>query len=265
MDKTKRGMSRRAAFASALADAREGWVPEDYSQHIMVPDRRIAIASDVHLPYYDEDLMARFLADCAEYGVESIVWLGDLLDHHTWSHWGVTDHSAIYKRELRMVNRLVRLAGSVVKAQYWSSGNHEDRLFRKTDHQIGMEQLALMAGLGDMLEDNSLIISDHASLDAVPDTHGKPTWLLTHPASYSPTPLITPGKLAQRFGMNVAAAHAHHWGMGVDPSGQYTCIETGGMFKPEYHRYAQYGVTAHRAWVRGYWFLLDGRPMGVLG
>lgn len=256
---------RQQEYREALAHARDGWRPQDYSARLLIPDQRIAIASDVHLPYYDETLMARFLDECADQRVQAIVWLGDLLDHHTWSSYGVTDHTTRYTRELSMLRELITLASSVVEAQYWSSGNHEDRLFRKTDHQIGMEQLAGMAGLTEMLDDGRLIISDNPTLDAFPDRTGKPTWMLTHPKQYSPQPLVTPSKLAQRFGVNVLSAHAHHWAMGVDASGQHICIETGGLFEPKYHRYSQYGVTSHRAWTKGYWLLIEGKPLGTLG
>jgi UDP-2,3-diacylglucosamine pyrophosphatase LpxH len=257
---------RRKQFEQALVAARGEWHARDYSARLLLTDTRIAIASDVHIPYHDEKLVARFLDECASHKIDAIVWLGDLLDMHTFSSWGRTDQTTQYKREIKMARTLIEMAAGVVPVQYWSRGNHEQRLFRKTDGQLDMEQLAGSIGLTWMLESGQLIVSDNPTLDADPDPFfGKPRWMLTHPAVYGSQPLVVPGKLAGRYEQNILSAHAHHWGMGVDPTGKYTVIETGGLFEPKYHEYVQYNVTTHRAWTKGFWFLIDGHPTGFRG
>jgi hypothetical protein len=184
---------------------------------------------------------------------------------HTFSSWGRTDQTTQYKREIGIARTVIEMAAGVVPVQYWSRGNHEARLFRKTEGQLDMEQLAGSIGLGWLLDSGALIVSDNPTLDAVTDTFGKPTWMLTHPAQYGSSPLAVPGKLAGRYEQHILSAHAHHWGMGVDPTGKYTVIETGGLFQPNYHEYVQYNVTTHRAWTQGFWLLTDGHPTGFRG
>jgi hypothetical protein len=256
---------RRKQFETALAQARGAWQPQDYSARLLVPERRLAVASDVHIPYHDERLVAAFLAQCERHQIEAIVWLGDLLDMHTFSSWGRTDQTTQYKREIGIARTLIEMAAEIVPVQYWSRGNHENRLFRKTEGQLDMEMLAGSVGLGGLLESGRLIVSDNPTLDADPDSFGRARWMLTHPAQYGSTPLVVPGKLAGRYEQHILSAHAHHWGMGVDPTGKYTVIETGGLFEPKYHEYVNYSVTTHRAWAKGFWFLLDGHPLGFRG
>ena len=249
-----------------LVASRGDWEPEDYSIRLGIPDSRIAIASDVHIPYHDEKLLARFLHRCEEYSIESIVWLGDLLDLPTFSSWGRTDYTTLFPRELGMARTVLEMASEIVGVQYWSSGNHEYRLFRKNEAQFGMEHLARLVGVQPLLEDARLIVSDNPSLDAGYNQRtGKWDWMLTHPAKYGKQPLVFPGQLASLYQQHVLSAHAHHWAMGTDPTGKYTVIETGGLFQPNYHEYVNYRVTGHRRWAQGFWFLVDGRPIGFRG
>lgn len=249
---------------TALRSARGEWQPVDYSARLLIPDRRIAVASDVHIPYHNEKLLAYFLDHCRDEGMQSIVWLGDLLDLPTFSSWGRTDYSTLYQRELGITRRVIEMAAERVDAQYWSRGNHEERILRRLDRQIGMREIALMAGLGGLLEAGTLLVSDNPTLDAAWHA-GKPTWMLTHPAKYGRSPLAFPGQLALRYQQNVMSAHAHHWGMGTDPTGRYLVVETGGFFDSRYHEYVNHRVTGHRAWASGYWFLTDAHPQGFLG
>lgn len=255
---------KSSSTVTELARARGGWKPTDYSARVLVPDNRIAIASDVHLPLHNEKLLARFLDHCRDEGVEAIVWLGDLMDMDTFSSWGRTDYSTQYTREMSLVYRVLEMAAERVQAQYWSRGNHEERLIRKLDHQVGMTEIARMVGVDHLIEQGALVVSDNPTLDAVP-VRGKPTWMLTHPAKYGRQPLAFPGQLSLRYQQHVMSAHAHHWGMGTDPTGRFMVVETGGFFDPRYHEYVNYRVTGHRAWAAGYWLLLDGQPYGYLG
>jgi UDP-2,3-diacylglucosamine pyrophosphatase LpxH len=248
---------QRRAYLNRLDALRGRYQPEDFSRKLYVNERRICIASDVHLPYHDTALIAEMFARCEHEKIEAIVWLGDLLDLPTLSSWGVTDKQTTLVDQLREVRGLVEMAAEVVPVQYWSRGNHEERWMRKLEHQAGMEQLAQMAGLGSYLEDDILVLSDNPTLLA-----DSGLWMLTHPASYGATPLVVPSKLATRYGRNVLSAHAHHFGMTTDESGNFLAVETGGLFDPRLHQYVQWRITTHRAWQQGYWLLMDGTPIG---
>jgi hypothetical protein len=246
-------------LAQTLAGLRGDWQPVDQSARIQVREPRIIVASDLHVPYHDEGLIASMLERADLLKTDAIVWLGDLLDNPTFSSWGNEDLSTTFDRELGIAEGIIRLASRFVSRQYWSMGNHEMRWMRKLGYQTNMTHLAKIAGLGDLLADGRLIVSDNPTLDYRHD------WMLTHPKQYGPTPLVVPGKLAERFARNVVSAHAHHWGMGLSESGRFVVIEAGGLFEPKYVKYVQQQVTANRAWAKGYVVLNHGEPTLVRG
>lgn len=246
--------SERLALAEELAALRGEWEREDFSLRLQIPEEKILIISDAHIPYHDEGVIAHAFAKAKHLQVEAIVWLGDLLDHPTYSSWGVDDLSTTHMRELDIAEGIIRMAAKIVRRQYWSLGNHEERWFRKVGNQLGMEHLARVAGLSDMLKDGTLVTSDNPSLD-----YHNNEWLLTHPADYSGTPLTVPSELAEKFGRNVVGAHAHHWAQGKSKSGRFIVIESGGAFAPKLVKYTNHRVTRHRTWVQGYVILDHGQ------
>jgi hypothetical protein len=240
-------------YHRTLAGLRGGWKPTDYSQKITVQEEDIFIASDVHVPYHDERLLADFLERVDMYGAGAVVWLGDLLDMPTFSSWGQEDLSTHFKRELQIVRGIIRLTSQVVPVQYWSVGNHEERWMRKLNYQVDMDLLADQAGLTDLVEDGRLVISNNPTLLYKPGN-----WMLTHPGSYGSTPLVVPGKIADKHKRNVVSAHAHHWGQGLSPSGEFRVVESGCLVKPELVHYLQRRPTDHRMWAQGYVGLFGG-------
>lgn len=231
--------------------------PQDYSARIMVNEEKIAVISDVHIPYHDETLLAEAFARIEAMRLDAIVWLGDLLDMSHFSTYGQTDKESTWAEDQTIVRGVIETASNIVPVQYWSMGNHEHRFLRKNDYHTTLNDLAHMVGLQRLIEDGSLVISENPSLDALDGE-----WMLTHPESYGSTPLVVPGKIADLEQQNVMAGHAHHWGMGMSPSGKYVCVETGGGMNPKYVHYNQQNVTTHRKWVPGYFFLINGVPTG---
>ena len=243
---------REDALASRLLELQRGWTPDDFSERLRVTEDRVLVLADAHIPYHDPKVLAQVLDFARRQRVEAIVWLGDLMDLPTYSSWGTDDLTTLYKRELGIVAGVIEVAGEIVKKQYWSLGNHEARIMRRNGFQFGMEQLALMAGLDELMRDERLVVSDNPTLD-----YGD-NWMLTHPASYGGQPLVVPGRVADRYQKHVVSAHAHHWAQGKSPSGRFTVVESGGLFHAEYIKYVQHRITDHRAWVQGYVFLADG-------
>jgi UDP-2,3-diacylglucosamine pyrophosphatase LpxH len=249
-----------------LEALRGDWAPQDYSVRLSLFEESVAIASDVHIPYHDERLLARFLETTAQYGCQAIVWLGDLMDMPTHSSWGTDDLTTLFTREMDLTAGVIRLAAQFVNVQYWSSGNHEDRFIRRLGKQVGMLALARMLGLQDLIESGQLVVSDNPTLELFqyPESGGVTNWLLTHPTTYSATPLVVPGTVADRERKHVVAGHAHHWAMGTSPGG-FTAIESGGLFEPKLMKYIQHGMTKHRKWCKGFVILDHGEPHLVRG
>lgn len=255
-------MSQSTPILTALQQARGDWTPTDYSLKIALKERIICIASDAHIPYHDERLIAFMFEECIRRKVQAIVWLGDLLDMPHFSSYDEVDKTVRFQRDLQIVRVVLETADQLpgIQRQVWSMGNHEARYMRTLHWQVNLTHLAFQAGLTALIEADRLTVSDNPSL-----TYLDGTWLLTHPKSYGPTPLVVPGKLADRFNVNVVSAHAHHYGMGVSPMGSYTVVETGGLFNPKLHEYIQHQVTTHRAWQQGFWIIENGQVSGYRG
>ena len=248
--------SRQKIYKQRMADARDGWMPQDYSAKLLIQENKLMVLADVHLPRHDEDFLAEAFSRAEEEQVEAIVFLGDLMDMPTFSKWGRDDWSDNFERELEITEAIIKCALDAANIVYWSQGNHEVRFLRAMESQVSMARLAQLAGLGGALDSGRLVVSDHPSMDAFGGS-----WLLTHPKVYGRQPLVEPGKLATRFQQNIISAHAHHYAMGLDETGTFQVIESGGLFNPKFHRYIQHNVTSHRAWVQGFWILDNGRPI----
>lgn len=256
-------LSKRADYRARLTAMRQQRPQAEFDKPILLQERRICVASDVHIPKHDNEFLMGMLDRCEREGIEAIVWLGDLMDMEAMSSFGITDKTTSLRHDLHEVHEVIDVASQVVSKQYWTVGNHEHRWVRRNDHFAGMHELALMADLGRHLEKGWLEVSDNPTILAFENEKTEQaTWMLTHPGEYAKVPLVTPNRLAVRFQMNVMAGHAHHFALGLDETGRFTTIETGGLFDPRLNRYIHERVTTHRSWVQGYWFLIDGEAFG---
>lgn len=245
------GASRQVI--EGMHEAMAGWRPQDYDDHLVVESEHILIAADAHIPKHDENLLESMLQQAYEEGVDVIIWAGDLLDNEEWSSYGIDDPTSSFQRNLRIAGALIKGVDRMGMKQYWSLGNHEQRVSRNTRSQITMEQLALMAGLGDLMEAGSLVVSDNPTV-YLPVGN----WMVTHPSQYGSYPTVVASKLATRYQANVIAAHEHHHGLTTDETGQFIAISSGGLFDPRKHKYINHQVTSHRAWQRGFVILHNG-------
>lgn len=249
-------MSRIARDAAEqLVALQGGWVPKHYDVHPRIPEERIAVISDAHIPYHDEWLLADAFERGALTGLQAVVFLGDLMDMPTQSHYGNDDPTTYLERELQMTEGVLRLAAQFFPKVYWSSGNHEDRLLHKLGKQIGLERMAGLVHVQDLIDSGKLVVSDDPTW-----WYHNDEWMLTHPGAYGSKPLEVPGAIADVHQKHIVSAHAHHFAMGKSPSGKFKVIESGGAFHPGRIAYVNRRVTAHRKWVQGYVTLVHGEP-----
>lgn len=246
MELVKKGQVS-GAIALAMRNEMGDWEPQVYTDHLIIQSDHVLIAADTHIPKHDEKLVGEMIEQAVEEGITDIIWAGDLMDMEEWSSYGIDDHSSSFQRNLRITGALIRAVAELGFHQYWTLGNHEQRISRNTKNQIVMENLAMMAGLGDLMENGMLLVSDNPSV-YLPTGN----WLVTHPASYGSYPTVLASKLATRNQANVIAAHEHHWGMTTDETGRYIAISSGGLYDPVKHKYLNHQVTPHRAWQRGF-------------
>lgn len=233
----------------------DGWQPKQYDDVPVTHATHIMVTADAHVPKHDPALFAEVLAQAVEEGIEELVHAGDLMDMEEFSRFGIDDQTSSFGRNIKATGKLLRLIADTGVHQWWTMGNHEQRLFRALP-QLNMRLLASMAGVDDLIDAGKLSVSDSTVLHA-----SVGNWMIVHPAAYGSTPGVVPGKLATRFQRNVISGHEHHWGMGMDETGQFYHVSTGGMFDSRLHKYYNMNITGHRTWVSGYVTLHRGRPM----
>lgn len=240
----------RREEAEVLGD----WEPKNFSDILTVDSQHIMVISDVHYPKHDRAMLEQVIDQAIEEGIDTVILAGDYFDMEEYSKYGIDDHTSNFQRNLRggavHIRRLIRMGIKVV----WSQGNHEARVFRG-QHQLDMKALALIAGLGEYLDNGMLIVSDNPTVYA-----SVGNWMITHPAQYGSFPLVVASKLATRYQANTIVAHEHHWGQTLDETGQFIAINSGGLFDPNLHKYIQHSPTSHRAWTRGFVTLHKGHP-----
>lgn len=250
----------RSVALELLQRGRGNWRPTDYSVRHEIEAESVLVATDLHIPYHDEQMIARMLERAYAEKVEAL-WLGgDVLDMPYYSKWDRVDLSATLERDFSMLRAFMDAASQVFPVVYYTPGNHEWRYLRRLDWQTGLEGLARQAGLDEYIEEGRLRVYDDPTI-----TFLNGSWMFTHPAKYGKQPLVIPGLIADTYGVNLVSAHAHHFGMGVSPSGKHWVVESGGLFKPEYHEYKQRNINDLRPWVQGYWIIRKDSPVPIPG
>lgn len=240
-------VSIRSIVQQEIFTALQDWEPQDFSEKLTVNTERFLVMSDMHLPKFHQDLFVKMIETLDKKHITHVFLLGDLMDMEEFSSYGVDDPTNLFRRNILLAGNMVKVIINRGVTVVWTLGNHEERFFRAVKYQLGMEDLARLAGLGEQLKHGTLIVHDNPTVH-VPTGN----WMLTHPKSYGSTPLVVPGLLATRFQMNVISAHAHHWGMGTNADGRFIVVESGGGFDPRLHKYIQHQVTTHRSWVPGF-------------
>lgn len=240
---------RRRLKEWAEAEEREimgDWEPKNYNDAITLDSANVLVVSDVHYPKHDRQLLDLVVDFALNEKIDTLIWAGDYFDMEEYSSYGVDDHTSNFQRNLRGGGvTMRRLARQGIK-QIWSSGNHENRVFRTNKSQLDMRSLALLAGLHNELESGMLTVSDNPTVYL-----SRGNWMVTHPAQYGSYPTVVATKLAVRYQKNTIVAHEHHWGVTRDETDRFYAISSGGLFDPDKHRYINYGVTSHRAWAQG--------------
>jgi hypothetical protein len=104
---------------------------EDYSK-VQVDQKKIAILSDIHLPYYDKKALDSALKTSFNFSPDCIILNGDILDAYHLSTFEKDPKKRSFSYELSMLKSFFeQLRSKFPKARIiYKSGNHDDRYER---------------------------------------------------------------------------------------------------------------------------------------
>lgn len=233
----------------------------DFSRFELTVSGDLVVGTDFHMPFYDRELMARMIVRSRELQVKRLAIGGDLFNFGYLStfrqYYEMRDESL--DADIRMGREMFEALLAWMDEVIILPGNHDQRL------QKALLDKSSGKALWDLFIPEKL--RPKVTISRLPylwiDTP-RGRYRLTHPKSYSRTPLAVPRNLAEKYHCHVISAHGHHFAVGSSPSG-YTVAESGGLFDPTRvdYRYLS-GDTTHPEWSKGFIILKEGRviPFG---
>lgn len=140
-DESARKAIRYVKGANGDADRkRRGFEPKlpDTSEHIWLPFNleptpkdRIALLSDIHIPYHNKQALELAIAEAKRIGATVILLNGDTMDCHEGSKYETDPRERRYREEVPLVRQFLHfLRHKFPKARIiWKDGNHDERLY----------------------------------------------------------------------------------------------------------------------------------------
>jgi len=183
----------------------------------------VIVSSDYHVPFHSQRHIQKLLDMAKKHNITDLIIAGDFLDCFKMTDFLNFEYRELtFKRELEQANRVLTSL-SVFKNIYFLRGNHEDRFLSKLGGENDLSDLiSLFRGELNEDEDYKVTNYDHCVLND--------SWYICHPKNYSFVPLSVSKRLAEKYRMNVVAAHQHRLSLSKDASGKHFIIESGGLF-----------------------------------
>lgn len=216
----------------------------------------IIISSDWHIPFQDKKLVEKLYGIQEEYGIEDFACIGDFFDCSNYSPFvkGCFEQTFSFQDELDAVGDELRRLSNVFKNLYFCTGNHEMRWSKLNFGYVGTDKLFRLLDV----EPNRYKVTNHDCMVM------NKNWLLCHPNNFRQQPLSVARELASKYLMNIVAAHGHYLMHGYDKSGQFVCLDSGGLFDSERLAYLS-RTTCHPSVFSGFFYMLDGKLNIVRG
>lgn len=124
--------------------------PSDIKDYLpfTIPESRLLILSDVHIPYHDIDAISAVMEYAESAEIEAILLNGDILDFHSLSRFVRDPKARSVAGELEALTVFYQaLREHLPFPVYYKFGNHEERydhfLFMKASELVGVEEFNL--------------------------------------------------------------------------------------------------------------------------
>lgn len=216
------------------------------------------VITDIHAELQDAEWLERVVDFAVAHGIKICVVGGDLIDLDALSSFtpaigSVGETPATTDGELGAASAIIATLLMVFDEVYILLGNHEERLARKLGN-LTIQFIGKLLGA----DGNRAIVSEYHWC-IIEDANGK-QWRITHPRDASGISVRVAARLADKYRMNVVAAHGHDWGCVVSPSGYYAAA-SGMMADPERIDYTTLVDNVRPFMSQGAWALVDGEPV----
>jgi UDP-2,3-diacylglucosamine pyrophosphatase LpxH len=184
---------------------------QDWGAHVLSGKMRVALLSDVHIPYQDQKALTAALNFIYEWRPTHLILNGDIADFFSVSAWEKDPRQRNFPKERELVVQFLRSLRAAFKEQtiLFKDGNHEDRLARymrlKAPELLGISELELegILKLDELkmtrIKDNRPIrLGDHLNV-----MHG-------HEFSFAISSPVNPARgFYMKAKANVIAGHLH--------------------------------------------------------
>jgi predicted phosphodiesterase len=225
---------------------------------LRISSDNIAVTSDWHIPFCDDDLVKRLLNTNTEHGTRDLIIAGDFWDCDDYSRFTHLSPPACFEEEIENVRHYLKRILRIFTNVYICRGNHEKRWIDLNAGKMGMKELYALARPSNMSEDAwgkrvHITTDDHIYF-----TQAGQLWLSCHPKSYRQINLSVARDLAAKHQCNVIVAHGHQWAQGLDRSGTFRILDGGGMFERAALSY-QRDTSCHPMTRSGFYVLKDDR------
>lgn len=119
-----------------------------YEPYIIKGHKRVAIFSDIHIPYHSMTAITAALDFCKKDKPDALLLNGDTLDAFQLSRFVKDPRKRHFADELKMMKQLIEVFQKQLKCKiYFKYGNHSERyeqfLFQKAKELVGVEEFEL--------------------------------------------------------------------------------------------------------------------------
>lgn len=116
-----------------------------YTPFVISGHKRIAVFSDIHVPYHSTEAITAAIAYCKKEKPDALLLNGDTIDCHRLSRFIKDPRKRDFKSELDTFRALMEVFERELKCKiYFKVGNHEERyehfLFEKAGELVGVEE-----------------------------------------------------------------------------------------------------------------------------
>lgn len=120
----------------------------EYTPFVISGHKRVAVFSDIHVPYHNIDAITTALDFCKKEKPDALLLNGDTLDAFQLSRFVKDPRKRHFAEELKTMKSLLEVFRKTLKCKlYFKYGNHSERyeqfLFMKAKELVGIEEFEL--------------------------------------------------------------------------------------------------------------------------